>query len=121
MTGLVKLIGIVMLVAGVVYFIKPNAMKTFANYFAKEKRLTIGGVAAVIIGVVFLRAASRCSVPWLVSIFGILSLIKGIVVFALGTKKIITMLELITKKPPKAMRKFALIEIVCGVALIYAV
>ena len=121
MEGLVKLMGIVMVVAGAIYFVKPNTMKKLANYFLQEKRLKVGGVIAIVIGIVFLLAASQCAIPWLVILFGILALAEGIAVFALGQKKFKSMVDALTERPPKTLRGYALIKILLGVILIYSV
>ena len=121
MEGIVKLMGIVMVAIGVIYFVKPATMKKIADYFLKEQRLKIGGVISIIIGVIFLGTASKCAIPLVVTLFGILALAKGIVIFALGQQKIKTMLDTLTKKTPKTIRGFALIEIILGIVLIYAV
>ncbi|MBL7130709.1 MAG: DUF2065 family protein [Candidatus Omnitrophica bacterium] len=121
MEGIVKLFGIVMVVAGVTYFVKPALMKKVVDFFVKEKWLYVGSILCFIIGIIFLSAASQCAISWLVTIFGILALIKGILVFILGQQKIKVMLDSLTKKPTKALRAYALIEIVLGVILIYSV
>jgi uncharacterized protein YjeT (DUF2065 family) len=56
-----------------------------------------------------------------VIIFGILAILKGIAILVLGKQKINSLLDLLTKKPPKILRSIALIEIVLGVILIYSV
>lgn len=121
MEGIVKLFGIVMVVVGVIYFVKPSAMKKLADYFVQKKRLKVGGVVAIVIGIIFLLAASQCTIPLVVTLFGILSLAKGILIFALGQQKIKSMVDTLTKKPPKTIRGYGLIEIALGVMLIYSV
>ncbi len=121
MEGFVKLIGIVIVAAGVVYFVKPNLMKKVADFFAREKWIYVGGLLSFIIGIIFLRAASQCAISWLVILFGLMSLIKGILAFVLSKQKIKSLLNALTKKPLKTLRAIAIADIVLGVMLIYSV
>lgn len=120
MTALVKLIGIVILVVGVIYFVKPAVMKQLIDYISKEPKLKIGGILGILIGIIFLRAASRCSVSWIVFLFGLFAIVKGVLTFVLEKKKVMSILDWFAKKPLEAVRKLALIYIALGVALIYA-
>lgn len=119
MEGFVKLVGIVMVVIGAIYFVKPNLMKKTADFFMKEKWIYAGAIVSLIIGIIFLRAASQCAISWLVIIFGVLALSKGIAIFVFGQKRIKSLLDTLTKKPTKALRVFAAVKIVLGVVLVY--
>ena len=121
MEGLVKLIGIIVMACGIVYFVKPNLMKQMADFFTKEKWIYFGGILSFIIGIVLLRAAVLCAISWFVVLFGIAAVVKGIAVFALGQQKIRSFVESLSKKPPKTLRIIALVDIALGVMLIYAV
>ncbi|MFC1708572.1 hypothetical protein ACFL2J_00735 [Candidatus Omnitrophota bacterium] len=121
MEGLVKLMGIIVMVFGVVYFVKPNLMKKMASFFAKDKWIYVGGILSFIIGIVFLRAASQCAISWLVILLGLLAILKGVLVFVLGQQKIKSLLDKLNKKTLKTLRIYALVKITVGVILIYAV
>jgi uncharacterized protein YjeT (DUF2065 family) len=121
MEGLVKLIGIVIVAAGVIYFVKPNLMKKMADFFTKDKWIYFGGILSFVIGIIFLASASLCAIPWFVILIGLIAIIKGIAIFALGQQKIKSLMETLLKKPPKTLRILALVDIALGVMLIYAV
>lgn len=120
MNGIVKLIGIMILAAGVVYFVKPLAMKKVLSYFLKETRIKLGGAVSIIIGLFFLRAAGACTLPWLVVVFGLLSVVKGFVALAMGINKFPKLLAWLNGAPAEKLRRLSLVSIVVGVALIYA-
>ena len=120
MVGLVKLVGIVMVVLGAVYLVKPALLKKNINFWMKENRIYFGVILALLIAVIFLVSASRCAVSWFVVILGIVSLIKAISIFALGPKKISSLLDKIEKKPAKILRTLCGIKLVLGIILIYA-
>lgn len=120
MEGFVKLIGIVIMAAGVIYFVKPTLVKKVVEFIMKDKWIYVGAILSFIIGIVFLRAASQCATPWLVILFAILALIKGILALALGKQKIKSLVDYLLKRPVKSLRVYALIDIALGVILIYA-
>lgn len=121
MKGIVKLIGIIMTVGGVIYFVKPDTMKKMVDFYMREKWIYFGAILAFIIGIVFLRAASQCAISWLVTLLGILALVKSILIFVLGKQKIKSFLDSLMKKPTKTLRTYALINIAVGVITIYSV
>ena len=120
MVGLVKLMGIVIVIFGTMYFVKPSMMKTVINFWIKDNRVYMGAVLSIVIGIIFFLAASRCTLPWFVVIVGLLSLIKGFLIFVLGPKKIITLTNKITKTSLKNLRTLAAIALVIGIFLIYS-
>ncbi len=120
MVGLIRLLGAAMVAIGAIYLVKPSTMKKWLNFWAKENRLQMAAVLNLVIGIIFLAAASKCAVPWIIVIFGILSLAKGILLFVLGKKKMLSMIEGFAKKPIKALRIYALLALSLGFLLIYS-
>ena len=118
---LVKLLGIVMVVLGVIYFLKPAIYRKYIDFWTKDKSHVYGGLAlAIVIGIILLRAASSCSIPWFVILIGILSLIKGIVGLVVGEQKAIAFAQSFKNKPDKKLRNMGIFAIIVGVLLIYA-
>jgi len=120
MVGVVKLVGMFMLVFGAIYMAKPTIMKDWLNFWKKGKRMHMGGAINILIGIIFLSSASRCDIPWIVIIVGLISLAKGIAIFVLGPAKMIAKAEGFLKKPPKILRNFSVIALALGILLIYA-
>ena len=120
MVGLVKLIGMVILAAGVVSLMKPDLIKKAIRFWMAENHLYMGALLSILIGIIFLIAASRCVITWIVVIFGVLSMVKGLLLFILGRPKIISLLEDFIKKPAKTLRGLAMIACVLGIILIWA-
>lgn len=117
---LVKLFGVVMVVMGIIFFISPKAFKQYISYWKQEKRLRIGGVAAIIFGIVFLIAASQCRLVWLITVLGIWSIVKGVLLLTIGQKKIYTYLDWWLSKPISATRFLGLFVLAFGVLVIYS-
>ena len=120
MVILVKLLGIIIAVFGVIYLLKPNIMKPYVAFWKRGKRIHIGAVLSLLIGIILLLAASQCAVSWFVAAFGILGLIKGIVLFVLRQEKAISMINWWAERPIAFLRVHALFALVVGALLIYS-
>ncbi|MBU1122688.1 MAG: hypothetical protein ABIH71_02585 [Candidatus Omnitrophota bacterium] len=121
MVGLVKLVGIVIVVLGVVYLIKPVMMQKIAKYWVEGNRLYIASVINILFGIIFFSAAAKCSWPIFIGIMGGLSLLKGVVLGVLGPKKAVPIIEELMKSSKRILRLMAIIVLVFGVFVIYAV
>ncbi len=116
----VKLFGVVIVVMGIIFLINPNALKQYISFWKQKKRLQIGGVAAIIFGIIFLIAASQCRLAWLITVLGIWSIIKGMLLLTLGQKKIYAYLDRWLEKPISVTRPLFLIVLVIGALVIYS-
>jgi uncharacterized protein YjeT (DUF2065 family) len=121
MAWLVKLIGIVMVAMGAIYLVKPSIMKKYAKFWAKKKRMYVGGVLSLIIGVIFLFAAPQCRVSWFVVLMGLVAILKGILAFIWGQKKSAEIIDKMIHSPERTLRILSLVTLGLGVALIFAV
>lgn len=120
MVILVKSIGMAVLALGIIFFLKPEKIKQWLRFWIAENHLYLGGLLNVLIGIVFLIAASRCEIPWVVVIFGLLSLGKGILLFILGREKITTFAEKYDKRPIKDLRGYSILAAILGILLIWS-
>lgn len=121
MVGLVKLAGIFIVVMGVLYLIKPAAMQQFAKYWMQGNRLYMAGVLNILFSMVFFGAASKCSWPIVINIMGGISLIKGVIAFVSGPKKLGPIIDELMKGSSRVLRLLAIIVLGLGILVIYAV
>ena len=119
MVILVKLLGIIIVIFGVVYLFNPNIIKPYMAFWRRGKRLRMGAGLSLLIGVIFLLAASQCRLSWFVALFGILGLIKGVVLFVIKPEKAILMINWWAERPVGFLRGHALFALVVGALLIY--
>jgi uncharacterized protein YjeT (DUF2065 family) len=117
---LIKLLGIVILVLGVIYLIYPDTMKQYAAFWTKGKRIYSGAALSTLIGIIMLLNATQCAVSWIIALFGIISIVKGIVLFVLGPEKAKTRLNRLVEKPVATLRALAVLVMIVGILLIYA-
>ena len=121
MPVLVKLWGVAIGVAGAVYMSKPVIMKQAIRFWIKGKMCYLGGVLSMAIAIFLLFSASGCRRPWFVDIIGILTLLKGIIVFMFGPSRLASMTaQLLKSSSTSRLRFFAFILLVLGVLLVYS-
>ena len=88
MVSLVKLFGIIFVGFGVAFFVRKDLLRKWGEFWIKNSQyLYLGGIINLLIGLMFLFVAADCQVSWFVVIMGLLSIIKGISLIALGPKK----------------------------------
>jgi len=119
MVMLVKLLGMVIVAFGVVYLLNPNIIKPYMDFWKRGKRLYMGGALSLLIGIVFLLAASQCRWRGFIVAFGILSVAKGIWLFVIKQEKAISMINWWAERPVGFLRGHALFALVVGALLIY--
>ena len=116
---LVKAVGILIVALGVVFLVDSEKMRRYMAYWQKNKNIYLGGVLALLFGILFLSAASRCG--WFISVIGVLSIIKSILIFALGPERIKKILGWWEGKPVSVLRWMAVIPLAFGILIIYSV
>ena len=118
---LVRLFGVVIVGMGVAFLLKPKLYRQYVAFWEKGRRLYVGAILAILIGVVFLLAATQCRLVGAILALGILSLAKGIILFTLGQEKIKSMLKWWQARSLLALRLMGLIAIAFGALLLYSV
>lgn len=114
----VKIIGIVIVFAAIVYLLKPGVMKWLMEFFKQGKRLYFAGLTRLVLAVVFLVAARECEKFWVIFAFGILFLISGLLVFILGLEKLKSIIDWYRKQSVLLLRVIAVIALALGAVII---
>jgi len=121
MVAFVKLLGIFIAGFGVAFFANPNMIKQYMDFWKTRKRLYSGAALALLIGIIFLFAASQCRWRGFIVAFGILSIIKAVCLFVFSQEKLVAFMNWWAKRPIIFLRVYALLAITLGVLLIYSV
>ncbi len=116
----VKIAGIVIAAAGIVYLLKPDVMKFLMEFFKQGKRIYFAGLLRLVLAVIFFLGARECDITWVIVVFGILFLIGGLLIFMLGSKNLKSMIEWYQKQSLLLLRVIALIALAVGAIIIYA-
>ena len=116
----VKIIGILFVLIGIVYLLKPDTLKHLIGFLKKGKRIYFVGVIRIILAVIFLLAANQCKKAWIVIVFGILFMLSAVLVFMLSSEKLKAITAWYEKQSFLVLRVFALIAVVAGTIIIYS-
>jgi hypothetical protein len=119
MDTVVKIIGIVIVVMGVVLLLKPAAARAIMGFFRQGKRIYLAALARLTLAVVFLLAASACRVTWAIGLFGVLFIASGLLIFALGAERIGGMLDWYMQRPAWVIRLMAVLVFAFGGVIVY--
>ena len=117
---IIKSLGIVFALIGILYLWKPEIFKWFIGFFKQGSRIYIAGIVRFILAVIFLVGARECRYFWVIFAFGIIFLLSGLLIFMLGPVKIRQMLEWYEKQSSILMRIIALIIIIVGTVVVYS-
>ena len=118
---LVRLFGIVIVGMGVTFLLGPKLYRQYMAFWEQGRRLYVGGILSILIGVILLLAASGCRLVGFILTLGILCLVKGIILLTLGREKMKSMLRWWQERPLLVLRLIALIAIAFGALLLYSV
>ena len=121
MLFVIGFIGIFIATIGLSFILNPSMFKQVTVFLGKGKRLYLVGVLRLLIGIILLTTALECEKPAIMVVFGILFIIGGVFIFALGLEKVKSILSCWGKKPALTMRLMGLLAFLIGVLLVYAV
>jgi uncharacterized protein YjeT (DUF2065 family) len=121
MDKVILCLGIVILLLGIVYLIRPDVIRWLLGFFKQGKRLYVIALVRFALAVVFLLGARECgSTWWVILIFGVLFLISGLLIVGLGPKKVKSMLDWWEKQSSVLLRILALVTIAVGGVIVYS-
>jgi len=120
MAQIVKALGIIILALGIIIVVKPSLMRSFIEFAKVGKRVYIGGVVRIVIGLFLLFSIPHVTLPWICGIMGVIAMIAGILFFVLGVTKMHAFLDKISALPENKFRLLPIVPIIIGVLLIYA-
>ena len=116
----VRVVGVLIVGMGVAFLLRPKLYKQYVAFWQQGKRLCLGAILSLLIGVILLLAATQCRLVGVILALGILSLVKGIILFTPGREKMKSMLKWWQGRSLLVLRLMALIAIAFGALLIYS-
>jgi len=119
-TVVIKIIGVVLVLLGVLYTARPEIIKKMIAFFTKGKRIYIAGLIRLVLAIVFLIASGQSRIPAVIITLGILFLLGAFLIFVLGPVRIRPMLEWWQKQSILLLRILSVITILIGALAIYA-
>ncbi|MBL7197074.1 MAG: hypothetical protein ISS47_03130 [Candidatus Omnitrophica bacterium] len=120
MVILVRLFGVAVVVMGAIFAINQENFKKYLLFWKEKKSIKIGALVAIVLGVLFLIAAPQCRLTRLVTVIGVWSVIKGVLLLIIKQKKIDAYLDWWLARPVSIMRYLGFIAIAFGILFIYS-
>jgi len=120
MSTVIKIIGVVIVLLGVLYLVRPSVLKVLLEFFRKGSLIYVVGLIRLALAVVFLLAATKCSVPIVITVFGVLFMVSGLATFMLGPKRLVPVIDWFLKQPPWVLRILGVITSALAGVIIYA-
>jgi len=117
---IIRSLGIVIVVVGIVYLLRPDVMKWLIEFLKQGKRIYLAGLIRLALAVIFLLGARECKHFWVILAFGILFLIGGLLIFILGPEKLRRILDWYQKQSVLLLRVLAVIALAIGAIIIYS-
>ena len=116
----IQIVGIVIIIAAIMYLLKPGVMKRLMEFFKQGKRIYFAGLIRLVLAVVFLLGARECDITWVIAAFGILFLISGLLIFILGLEKLKSIIDWYQRQSVLLLRVVAVIALAIGAVIIYS-
>ncbi len=117
----VKIFAVAYMVLGILFLLKPIMIKRYMCFWRQEKRMKLAVILCFLFGAFFLLAASQCRVPLVLTILGVLSLMKGVTFLIIKFERVKVMLDWWGKRSPLALRLIGLTAAAFGVLIFYSV
>ena len=81
MENIIKIIGIIIILIGILFLLSPDVMKKLMGFMKKGRRIYLAGLLRFALSVIFLLGAGECNYKWIIAAFGVLFLISGLLIF----------------------------------------
>lgn len=120
MIYVIKVIGIIMLVIGVAFFIKPELARKAMDFIKVGKRIYVGAAVRIIIGALLLLSIKASVAPLIPGIIGGVVLLSGIILAIMGPQKTLPIIESWQQKPDSSLRIPATLVTMLGILLIFS-
>ena len=120
MIMLAKIMSVVIVAMGTSIFLNPKVFKYMINFWKKGKNIYIAGIIRLVFGTILLLVASVCRLAGVISVFGVLVIIGGVIIFVLKISKIHEMFNWWEKRDPMVLRLMGIVAIAIGALLLYS-
>lgn len=120
MTYLITAIGILFLVVGVVYTVRPSMIRAFIDFAKIGSRIYFMAPIRIAIGILLLIATPKATNVWIPGIIGAIAVISGVSVYFLGLARISAIMDWWKALPDNKLRILTILMAVLGVLIIYS-
>lgn len=116
----IKTLGILFICAGIIFLVKPAIIKSVVSFFKVGIRPHIAALIRITIAVVLFLGAQQCRIHWVIIALGIIFLLSGLIIFAIGAKKASSLMGRFENQPVAFVRILSLIPLTVGTIIIFS-
>jgi hypothetical protein len=121
MTGIILAFGVFITALGVVGVLRPGELIRLVETIWRSQ----GGIYLVValrlgLGAVLIAAAPECRYPLAIRVLGYVSLLSGVAAAVMGRRRIRSLLDWWTQRPPTLIRVWSVAAVAFGAFLAYA-
>ena len=120
MTIIVLIVGWLILLLGLLGIASPHSLVDAVLGMSSATRFYVTVIVRIVVGIIFLYAARRCRVAWLVYLFGVIILLSGIVLLFLGAGRLDEIINWFAARSDAGLRSAYIVDVIIGALLIFA-
>lgn len=121
MIDIIWIIGVLIVVEGAVFVVKPGILKWALHFIADQAGPALPAVLQIAVGMIFLVTALKYATrPAIIITFGILLCASGLAMLFMGLQRVKPALDWLAARGNIGLRAIAVIEIILGAIIIYA-
>ena len=120
MNHIITAAGILFCCIGILFLVKPALITSVLDYLKQGRRMYLLVLIRLILGALFLLGADQSRIPWIIIVFGILIILKGLVAVVLGPERVKQQMEKVEKVSPSVVRLISLLTAALGALIIYS-
>ena len=120
MNIIVLIVGWLILLLGLLGIASPHLLVAAVLNMSSATRFYVTVIVRIVVGIIFLFAARRCRVAWLVYLFGVIILLSGIVLLFLGAGRLDEIINWFAARSDAALRSAYVVDVIIGALLIFA-
>jgi uncharacterized protein YjeT (DUF2065 family) len=115
-----KIVAILLVVDAIVILIRPDYVKKYIGLLAEGSKIYLAAILDAALGVILLiGVSSKCTIPWVIILFGILALAGAIFIIFIP-QKAKAIAGWFATKNNTTLRLFAIIYMLIGALLVYS-
>jgi uncharacterized membrane protein HdeD (DUF308 family) len=118
MQNVVLGIGAFLVLAGCTLIARPSLARRMMEFFKEGRRIYLGGLIRIAVGLVILFCAPAVSLPWIPGVLGVIMILSGVALFAMGLERTRAIIEWWQASSDARLRLAMLIAPIIGVLLI---
>jgi hypothetical protein len=120
MVILARLIMLAVIAYGLLLIFRKDTRTRLLSFVRTVKGVNIVGSGRIVIGAIFLSVSSTSRVPWLITLFGVLSIIAGIIALVAKKEVISRMAGWWEEKPESLQKLMGVIPVIIGIIILLA-